>query len=48
MDGSLDHWEAHCDEEGYGPQSLQRHLREGTGFYPGYLDELSKGGGHER
>ena len=39
-----DHWEAHCDEEGYGPQSLQRHLREGTGFYPGYLDELSKGG----
>ena len=43
-----DHWEAHCDEEGYGPQSLQRHLREGTGFYPGYLDELSKGGGHER
>jgi hypothetical protein len=39
-----DHWEAHCDEEGYGPQSLQRHLREGTGFYPGYLDELSTGG----
>ena len=39
-----DHWEAHCDEEGYGPQSLQRHLREGPGFYPGYLDELSTGG----
>jgi hypothetical protein len=43
-----DHWEAHCDDEGYGPQSLQRHLREGTGFYPGYLNELSKGDGHER
>ncbi len=36
-----DHWEAHCDEEGYGPQSLQRHLREGTGYYPGMVDKIT-------
>jgi hypothetical protein len=35
-----DHWEAHCDEEGYGPQNLQRHLREGTGYYPGMVDKI--------
>ena len=35
-----DHWEAHCDEDGYGPQSLQRHLREGTGYYPGMVDKI--------
>lgn len=40
------HWEAHCDDEGYGPQSLVRHLREGTGYYPGMLDKL-KGGSSE-
>jgi len=38
------HWEAHCDEEGYGPQSLQRNLREGTGYYPGMVEEITKGG----
>jgi hypothetical protein len=36
-----DHWEAHCDEDGYGPQSLQRHLREGTGYYPGMVDKIT-------
>ena len=36
-----DHWEAHCDEEGYGPQNLQRHLREGTGYYPGMVDKIT-------
>jgi len=35
-----EHWEAHCDEDGYGPQSLQRHLRDGTGYYPGMVDEI--------
>jgi len=38
-----DHWEAHCDEEGYGPQNLQRHLREGTGYYPGLINKLPGG-----
>jgi len=38
-----DHWEAHCDEEGYGPQNLQRHLREGTGYYPGLIDKIAGG-----
>jgi hypothetical protein len=40
-----EHWESHCDDEGYGPQSLVRHLKEGTGFYPGFVDEASKKGG---
>lgn len=38
-----EHWEAHCDEDGYGPQSLQRHLREGTGYYPGLLEKIQEG-----
>ena len=38
-----DHWEAHCDEEGYGPQSLQRHLREGTGYYPDSIEKIVGG-----
>ena len=36
-----EHWEAHCDDEGYGPQSLQRHLREGTGYYPGMIEMIT-------
>ena len=40
------HWEAHCDDEGYGPQSLVRHLSDGTGYYPGMLERL-KGGRNE-
>lgn len=42
-----DHWESHCDEDGYGPQNLQRHLREGTGYYPGYVDTIAGKGGDE-
>ena len=38
----VEHWESHCDSEGYGPQNLVRHLKEGTGYYPGYVDEISK------
>ena len=38
----VEHWGSHCDEEGYGPQSLVRNLKEGTGYYPGYVDEISK------
>lgn len=38
-----DHWEAHCDAEGFGPQNLVRHLREGTGYYPGMIDKLPGG-----
>ena len=34
-------WDAHCDKEGYGPQSLVRHLKEGTGYYPGYVDKVT-------
>ena len=33
-------WAAHCDADGYGPQSLVRHLRDGTGYYPGMLERL--------
>lgn len=33
-----DFWDAHCDADGAGPQSLVRHLREGTGYYPGYAE----------
>lgn len=33
-----DFWDAHCDAEGLGPQNLLRHLQEGTGYYPGYID----------
>ena len=36
-------WAAHCDAEGFGPQNLVRHLREGTGYYPGYIDKLPGG-----
>ena len=38
-----EHWEAHCDAEGFGPQNLMRHLREGTGYYPGMIEKI-KGG----
>lgn len=38
-----EYWDSHCDPEGYGPQSLVRHLREGTGYYPGHLSKLSGG-----
>jgi hypothetical protein len=38
----VEHWESHCDDEGYGPQSLVRHLKDGTGYYPGYVDKISK------
>ena len=39
-DEITEYWEAHCDAEGYGPQSLVRHLREGTGYYPGMLERV--------
>ena len=42
-DEITERWEAHCDTEGYGPQSLVRHLRDGTGFYPGMTERLRKG-----
>jgi hypothetical protein len=35
-----EHWESHCDDEGYGPQNLVRHLHDGTGYYPGMLEKL--------
>ena len=38
----VEHWESHCDDEGYGPQSLVRHLKDGTGYYPGHVEEISK------
>ena len=38
-----DHWEAYLDEEGYGPQNLMRHLRSGTGYYPGLLKKVQEG-----
>lgn len=38
-----EHWESYCDAEGYGPQNLVRHLKEGTGYYPGYIDKLPGG-----
>lgn len=32
-----EHWEAHCDEEGYGPANLMRRLEKGVAVcYPGY------------
>ena len=34
-------WDAHCDADGYGPQNLVRHLKEGTGYYPGYVDRVT-------
>jgi len=40
-----EHWESYCNDEWYGPQNLVRHLKEGTGFYPGFVDEASKKGG---
>lgn len=42
-DEITEHWEAHCDAEGFGPQNLVRHLKEGTGFYPGMIDKLPGG-----
>ena len=42
-DEITERWEAHCDTEGYGPQSLVRHLRDGTGFYPDMTERLRKG-----
>jgi hypothetical protein len=42
-DEITEHWDAHCDAEGYGPQNLVRHLKEGTGFYPGMIDKLPGG-----
>lgn len=43
-DEITERWEAHCDAEGFGPQNLVRHLKEGTGFYPGLIDKLPGGG----
>lgn len=40
-DELLEQWDAHLDADGFGPRSLLRHLQEGTGFYPGYLDAAS-------
>ena len=37
----VEFWDAHCDKEGYGPQSLLRHLKDGTGYYPGYVSEVT-------
>ena len=37
-------WHSHCDSDGFGPTNLVRHLKEGTGFYPGFVDEVIKGG----
>lgn len=42
-DEITEHWEAHCDAEGCGPQNLVRHLKEGAGFYPGLIDRLPGG-----
>ena len=36
----IEHWDAHCDPEGFGPQNLIRHLKEGTGYYPGYVNDI--------
>jgi hypothetical protein len=37
MDAAADeieeHWEAHCDEDGFGPVNLVRRLRTGKGDY---------------
>ena len=38
----VEHWKSHCDDDGYGPQNLVRHLRDGTGYYPGYAEEISR------
>jgi hypothetical protein len=38
-------WEAHCDSVGAGPISLMRHLRNGTGFYPQYVERLKNESG---
>lgn len=40
-DEILEQWDAHCDPEGFGPRNLLRHLQEGTGFYPGYIDAVT-------
>lgn len=43
-----EHWEAHCDADGYGPQSLMRHLKDGTGYYAGMVEKIRKvGDGNE-
>jgi hypothetical protein len=41
-----DHWESHCDIDGFGPRSLVRHLRDGSGYYPGAIERI-KGGSDE-
>lgn len=35
-------WESHCDADGYGPQSLMRHLKDGTGYYAGMVEKIKK------
>lgn len=35
-----EHWDAHCDLEGYGPSNLVRRLRDGTGYYPQYAERI--------
>lgn len=35
-----EHWDARCDAAGYCPQSIVRHLRDGTGYYPEYMDKV--------
>jgi hypothetical protein len=42
-DEITEHWDAHCDPDGYGPQNLVRHLKEGTGYYPGLIERLPGG-----
>lgn len=37
-----DHWEAHCDSFGHGPQNLVRHLKEGAGYYPGMIEKIDR------
>lgn len=35
-----EYWEAHCDADGFGPSNLLRHLQEGTGYYPQYVERI--------
>jgi len=41
-----EHWEAHCDREGFGPVNLVRRLRTGKGDYRSRTQSISKCG-HE-
>lgn len=36
-----EHWDSHCNNEG-GPVNLMNNLKHGSGFYPGYADQVSK------